>query len=529
MKGLLSPLFIDVNFYNQSKEDIWAENWKYFKIFSLIAALAFLAMASSSLVFAKLKDKHTIYVVYLLITLALFLSSFLKPKKVSTKALLIYTFCVEMFSFGIVLGVWLSLTELSVTFIVFLLTVPLLFTTRPLYTNAMVFAAMAFFSVSSYLLHPREIFLGNLINVILFGVVSMLLSLLITRIKIDKYRYHQQTAVLKQQNQETDAKFTAFENFVSDMVRFASSEDEPRSVLDQLLQFMAEQLHADRAYIFEANAAGSFDNTYEWCREGVPSEKANLQGVPYRIISDMCLRQFQREKNVVIRDAAQYKSLSRPVYDLLKSQNIQTLVAGPIIIDGKTVGVYGVDNPPTDDPEGIVKLIGLAESIICLMIRLRNNSDSLERSATHDQLTGCKNRTALEWAYSAADIAIGVLMCDLNGLKEVNDKLGHNAGDEFIIRVTDTLRTVFGADYVYRMGGDEFLALVTGIPEDAFAEKVSLARLQLGTTASLGAAYTAKVQGNFSVLLKDADEKMYADKKAYYAGAQTDRRKNHEE
>ena len=71
------------------------------------------------------------------------------------------------------------------------------------------------------------------------------------------------------------------EKFVTDMIRYASSAESPDHIINQILEYICENLQSDRAYIFEDNLDGTFDNTYEWCREGVTKEIDNLKRVPY--------------------------------------------------------------------------------------------------------------------------------------------------------------------------------------------------------------------------------------------------------
>lgn len=70
------------------------------------------------------------------------------------------------------------------------------------------------------------------------------------------------------------------DKFVADMIRYASSAESPDHIINQILQYICENLQSDRAYIFEDNLDGTFDNTYEWCREGVTKEIDNLKRVP---------------------------------------------------------------------------------------------------------------------------------------------------------------------------------------------------------------------------------------------------------
>jgi diguanylate cyclase (GGDEF)-like protein/PAS domain S-box-containing protein len=99
-----------------------------------------------------------------------------------------------------------------------------------------------------------------------------------------------------------------------------------------------------------------------------------------------------------------------------------------------------------------------------------NARKELEKRATFDALTGSHNRasilSALERELERDDgTQAGVVYVDLDGFKSVNDTLGHAAGDELIVLVAERLREVSrGEDDVGRLGGDEFLVLLRGIP-----------------------------------------------------------------
>ncbi|HZJ27433.1 MAG TPA: diguanylate cyclase [Acidimicrobiia bacterium] len=99
--------------------------------------------------------------------------------------------------------------------------------------------------------------------------------------------------------------------------------------------------------------------------------------------------------------------------------------------------------------------------------QLKTAQARLKRQATHDPLTGLPNRRLLtDEALGAIEraarhpVPIGMLFCDLDGFKEVNDELGHEAGDHLLVeigrRLAETVRTI---DTVARMGGDEFVVL----------------------------------------------------------------------
>lgn len=175
----------------------------------------------------------------------------------------------------------------------------------------------------------------------------------------------------------------------------------------------------------------------------------------------------------------EYRKVSEAVYQILKPQGVTSLVTGPIEIGGKYVGFYGVDNPPADIIENISLLIDMMEFVISMMLRLRDYSKEMEELAVTDPLTKCKNRMALEWAYRGSydtSQTISVIMCDLNGLKKVNDSYGHEAGDKYICDSAEVLTSCFGKENVYRIGGDEFTVIILGETEEYIQKKMKKAK-----------------------------------------------------
>ena len=154
-----------------------------------------------------------------------------------------------------------------------------------------------------------------------------------------------------------------------------------------------------------------------------------------------------------------------------------------------------------------------------------------EHNATHDALTGLANRRQLYQVgaeileHGPGDGQIGLLLIDLNHFKEVNDTLGHVAGDQVLAEVG---RRLAGAaergDMVARLGGDEFAVLFVGLPAPAVAlprARVILAaldhpmeidKMRLVIEASAGVAL-APSRGGIEELLRRADVAMYEAKR----------------
>jgi diguanylate cyclase (GGDEF)-like protein len=179
---------------------------------------------------------------------------------------------------------------------------------------------------------------------------------------------------------------------------------------------------------------------------------------------------------------------------------------------------------------------------------LRSTADSLSTLAETDALTGVANRLGLESALRAvmdrngdragADVGVegegprvGVLFCDLDGFKGVNDALGHTAGDAALVEVAARLRRVVRADdVVARLGGDEFVVVSLGVADDelahvaerireAVAEPIDVGAdepVMLGVSIGVGRADMVGVTSldDVDALLGAADHSMYRAKRS---------------
>ncbi len=109
-------------------------------------------------------------------------------------------------------------------------------------------------------------------------------------------------------------------------------------------------------------------------------------------------------------------------------------------------------------------LFGLARSTAALE---RARADALHR-ATHDPLTGLANRALFNERLERSPLPLALLALDLDRFKQVNDTMGHEAGDDLLRQVAGRLTTVVGdKGIVARLGGDEFMVLVTGARDQA--------------------------------------------------------------
>lgn len=151
----------------------------------------------------------------------------------------------------------------------------------------------------------------------------------------------------------------------------------------------------------------------------------------------------------------------------------------------------------------------------------------LEYLSMHDPLTGMLNRASYEQFISSLSDEpqkqVGVIICDVDGLKIINDSLGHEAGDQLIKTIAEVLTaSLRQADLVARIGGDEFAAIVIGLSEAEvqqicknICEAVAEANQQersIPISLSLGYSYGVLGARNIKTIIREADDCMYREK-----------------
>ncbi|MEM9203724.1 MAG: EAL domain-containing protein [Actinomycetota bacterium] len=162
-----------------------------------------------------------------------------------------------------------------------------------------------------------------------------------------------------------------------------------------------------------------------------------------------------------------------------------------------------------------------------------HTAQTLRYQAMHDALTGLPNRALLEdrlqHAIRSADRderSVGLFLLDLDQFKEVNDTLGHDAGDELLRIIADRLQlSMRASDTVARLGGDEFAVLLTGDVSPrrtlraaervlaCFDDPMEIDGVTLQTGASLGVAIYPDHGSSAEELRKNADIAMYVAKR----------------
>ncbi len=308
---------------------------------------------------------------------------------------------------------------------------------------------------------------------------------------------------------------------ISECMRLALENTDPNRGLDNLLKYLGRTLSCERTYIFEMTDHHTWNNTYEWCAEGVSEEIDHLQDIPIDE-TEVWNETLYNGDFVMIRDVNDIRESDPKVYEYLLPQNIQSLIVVPIYVDHKLSGFAGLDNPPKPQFDEIAKQIKTVSHVIETMLEKRNLIQNMNRLSYQDSLLNLGNRHAVERFFAQIDRSksIGVAFCDVCGLKTVNDALGHDAGDRLLLQVCDMVRKEFKDDHVFRWGGDEILVLSSGVGEDEFSQKCDRLKkysIEQNAPLAVGAVWRGQVLDLLEDLVREADTRMYENKQILYS------------
>ena len=295
------------------------------------------------------------------------------------------------------------------------------------------------------------------------------------------------------------------------------------AAVNSMLETILEHYSADRAYIFEFDWTRDVThNTYEICRDGVTPEKDNLQNLPIEVVAlwvDIFRNQHRKINIIEDVDALKDDPARRIEYDCLHPQGIKSLITVPIFVSGELHGFLGVDNPHAhmDAPEMLAQITYVAAN----ELQKRTLTDELTVKSYLDPLTGLRNRLAYDEALGyllGKEIPTGVGFLDLNGLKWINDNLGHDMGNKALRRVCEILLKYIQKEYVYRISGDEFVIIWTDVEYPIFnaaAEQLEAALVEEKDIASFGFVWGA--EEDVGVAVRKAEQAMQAAKNKFYA------------
>jgi diguanylate cyclase (GGDEF)-like protein len=260
-----------------------------------------------------------------------------------------------------------------------------------------------------------------------------------------------------------------FEKMLSDLSSYFVNlpADQLDDGINYALQATGEFFKADRSYLFQFSTDGStMSNTHEWVADGVNaymeiSQNQLVESLPW------WAERIKTGEYVSIPDVELLPPEAEAEKELFRFQHIQSLLCVPIVKDSNLFGFFGFDVVKEKKQwadEQIVLLKVIAEIIAGALSR--HQSDAMVHYLSlHDQLTGLYNRhyfvNELKRVQNSREYPIAIISADLDGLKLINDALGHREGDLHLQAGAEIFKTTLRSyDQVARVGGDEFALIL---------------------------------------------------------------------
>lgn len=311
------------------------------------------------------------------------------------------------------------------------------------------------------------------------------------------------------------------ESLINDCLFQTHFTADPNETLNMMVGYLGEKLNCNRVDIYEIKDKTWLYHTYSWNKSREHAIKS-----PFKIDDSMNIddwyKTLQQNGPIVLTDDHELKKQVPKIYDYFVSEKNTITLVIPLLYKETIKGFFCLEHLKKDPFENVKEIGKMSSYFITSVLERRDLVEYLKFLGYHDQLTNALNRYALNEYIASNDFDqnIGMVYCDIIGLKNVNDMLGHSGGDRLIIQTYEALASVFSPDQVYRIGGDEFLVVCGGVEESEFELKLELLKREVTSRncdLSIGSVWEKAGKKDFRLLLKKADESMYKEKKNFYS------------
>ncbi|PHQ15408.1 sensor domain-containing diguanylate cyclase [Marinobacter profundi] len=312
--------------------------------------------------------------------------------------------------------------------------------------------------------------------------------------------------------------------------------------IDELLMEIGKFFGVDRAYLYHfSDDYRVMTNSHEWCGKGVPSLKASQQQVAIESFHwwhDRIHEMVSRGRVIFVEDVRRLPKRAHQERKLLLEQGVASMFCVPVQIRGRVTGFFGVDSLRKrqwrrDQADLLVIISGLLSGAL----ERHRLEEKLLNQSIRDPLTGLHNRRylipRLEELLGRSQRfgdTFSLALFDVDHFKQINDSVGHLAGDHILRQFAGVLRQqARTTDVVVRFGGEEFIVVFVGTAaEDAvpivqrIIEAVRQALFQAGGSAvhvtvsagMVGLGEVPALPDTPDSLIGRADERLYRAKAA---------------
>lgn len=253
------------------------------------------------------------------------------------------------------------------------------------------------------------------------------------------------------------------ERVLDETIGAAFAEPDVDRAISDVLERLGTHVGARRVILCEMIGRNKVTCTYEWSACGAEPLAGRLEDFNFKPYSDAWRDAFN-EQGMAAATAGEGLDLG----------GAERIVTVPVCVEGRRVGYGAVIDAPVGAQAGYAGLMRHMIAFVGVLLRKRNDANDKDRWNRRDPATGAQNRASLYAQARHLDKSepLGLVSCDINGLRAINRMRGFEAGDAAIAWLANAMLKCFRSEDVFRLGDDEFLAWLPVVNELAFSKRV---------------------------------------------------------
>lgn len=300
------------------------------------------------------------------------------------------------------------------------------------------------------------------------------------------------------------------------MTRILMTGNDYSASMAAVLRRIGALASASRVYVMEEEK-GFVVNSFRW--DGFSSSRQpDIPDCEKEEADSLWGPYLQKSGTIFMKDTKNLAESDGQLWAFMKKQGIHSFLSVSLYSGHEKVGALCVDNFAADKGEALTYLVETLSVFISLRRDRHLLMKRLRYLSENDTLTGVHNRNAMNIRLAELETGnrpVGIIYADLNNLKETNDTLGHEQGDEQLMLLAAVMKSVCPEGTIYRLGGDEFIVLLDSMTEPelySLARRLAEAFHKSSVDVALGSRWIGNPAGLMAGI-KQAEYEMYNSKR----------------
>lgn len=307
-----------------------------------------------------------------------------------------------------------------------------------------------------------------------------------------------------------------FEAVINACIVQTYATTDPAEAMGLVLACLGKRFGCTQVHLYERREPDRLFHSCHWPKDGEASGEVRITGL------ELPVQAFRQHRSFVVSDQGAFRQERPKLYRYLSPEEGDTLFLVPLFRGEEWKGFLRLDAPVFREMSYVSECCKVLSYFIVSLMERRDMMEHLRELSYHDQLTGALNRYALE-EYERERKGLlgeptGIIYCDINGLKRMNDQMGHGYGDRLIQQSHGVLTKIDGKKEIYRIGGDEFLVICTEVTGAEFRQRVKGLKAAIaaeGCMLTVGSAWGPAGE-ELAAIQERAEAQMYQEKRAFY-------------